>query len=126
MEIAPERESRPSLVVLERPQGETLEHRGTLLPSRAVHVAVQLAHALLAAHVAGVIHRNVRPKHVMLVQTAVDDAFVKLTGFGKVPKTAKRPPGKKSRDRFVPPEGNAKKNAGPHTDVFGVGACLDA
>jgi hypothetical protein len=119
VEIAPT-ESRPSLIVIERPQGETLEHRGTLLPSRAVHVAIQIAHALHAAHVAGVIHRNVRPKNVMLVQTAVDDAFVKLTGFGT------RSPKKKERDRFVPPEGNARKVSGVHTDVFGVGACLDA
>jgi hypothetical protein len=120
MEIEAERESRPSLIVIERPRGETLEHRGMLLPSRAVHVAIQISHALHAAHVAGVIHRNVRPKNVMLVQTAVDDAFVKLTGFGG--KAGK----KKERDRFVPPEGTSKKVAGPHTDVFGVGACLDA
>lgn len=126
MEIAAERESRPSLVVIERPRGETLEHRGTLLPSRAVHVAIQIAHALHAGHVAGVVHRNVRPKNVMLVQTAVDDAFVKLTGFGKALKTAKRPSGKKEHDRFVPPEGNSKKVSGPHTDIFAVGACLDA
>jgi hypothetical protein len=120
MEIEAERESRPSLIVIERPRGETLEHRGTMLPSRAVHVAIQIAHALHAAHVAGVIHRNVRPKNVMLVQTAVDDAFVKLTGFGG--KAGK----KKERDRFVPPEGNSKKVSGVHTDVFGVGGCLDA
>lgn len=126
MEIANERESRPSLVVMERSRGETLEQRGTLVPSRAVHVAIQIAHALHAAHQAGIIHRNVRPKNVMLVRTAVDDAFVKLTGFGKVSST-KRPSGRKqTRDRFVPPEGNAKKNAGAHTDVFGVGACLAA
>jgi len=118
MEIALERESRPSLIVIERPNGETLAHRGTLSAERAVHVAIQIAHALHAAHEAGVIHRNVRPKNVMLVRTAVDDAFVKLTGFGKAPR--------KKRDRFVPPEGAAKKTAGPHTDIFGVGACLDA
>lgn len=119
VEIAPT-ESRPSLIVIERPQGETLEHRGTLLPARAVHVAIQIAHALHAAHVAGVIHRNVRPKNVTLVKTAVDDAFVKLTGFGRAPSK------KKEKDRFVPPEGNSKKVSGVHTDVFGVGACLDA
>jgi hypothetical protein len=84
---------------------------------RAVHVAIQIAHALHAAHQAGVIHRNVRPKNVTLVRTAVDDAFVKLTGFGKAPK--------KKSDRYVPPEGNSKKVSGVHTDVFGVGACLD-
>jgi hypothetical protein len=120
MEIAAPRESRPSLIVIEHPTGETLEHRGKLTPARAVHVAIQIAHALHAAHSAGMIHRNVRPKNVMLVRTAVDDAFVKLTGFGgKVPK-------KNARDRFVPPEGNGKKVAGPHTDVYGLGACLDA
>jgi hypothetical protein len=118
MEIAVARESRPSLIVIEHPKGETLDQRGILTPARAVHVAIQIAHALHAAHSAGVIHRNVRPKNVMLVRTAVDDAFVKLIGFGKVPK--------KTRDRFVPPEGNGKKVAGPHTDVYGLGACLDA
>lgn len=126
MEIAAERESRPSLIVIERPKGETLEHRGTMLASRAVHVAIQIAHALHAAHDAGVIHRNVRPKNVMLVRTAVDDAFVKLTGFGRAPKKQKKEEKEKERDRFVPPEGNSKKVAGPHTDIFGVGACLDS
>lgn len=124
----------PTFLVMERRTGETLEGKGPMSAERGVHIAFQIAHALEAAHAVGIIHRDVRPANVMLVRTASDDAFVELGGFGlaKVQgdaddvKTKTTIVAQRSRDRFTPPEGNARSKASAAMDVFGAGACLQA
>src|SRR5690348_1273663 len=49
---------------------------------RALHVGAQIASALAAAHVAGVIHRDLKPDNVMLTTRLGDPDFVKLLDFG--------------------------------------------
>ena len=46
--------------------GETVELYGPLAPANAVAVAVGVASALTAIHGAGVIHRDLKPRHVLL------------------------------------------------------------
>ncbi len=79
-------------LVLEYVAGETLHdvirRDGPLPPRRAAHIARQLASGLAAAHAAGVVHRDVKPRNVMLVEGSDDHA--KLIDFGLATVTAER------------------------------------
>ncbi len=75
-------------LVLELVEGVTLDEllkQGPLPPSRAVAIARQIADALSALHERGVVHRDVKPGNVMLLErggvTRGTD-FVKLIDFG--------------------------------------------
>ena len=71
-------------LILEYIRGTTLrallDERGTLSAGRSTKIARQLAAGLGAAHDAGVVHRDVKPANVMLVEGTSD--FVKLIDFG--------------------------------------------
>jgi serine/threonine protein kinase len=70
-------------LVLEYVAGKALSDlidRGPVAPARAVAIVRQIAQALGAAHEVGVIHRDVKPNNVMLVDGQND--VVKLIDFG--------------------------------------------
>jgi eukaryotic-like serine/threonine-protein kinase len=53
-----------------------------LAPLRAVHIAIQVARGLHAAHTAGVIHRDLKPENIFLTSAADGSSLVKLLDFG--------------------------------------------
>ena len=59
-----------------------LEKVRCLHPTVAVRIVCQAAKGLKAAHVAGVIHRDVKPQNLFLTQSAVGDVVVKVCDFG--------------------------------------------
>ena len=68
-------------IVTEYVEGETLRERLTRAPfgvREALDVAAQVAGALVAAHAAGIVHRDVKPENVMLRT----DGYVKVLDFG--------------------------------------------
>lgn len=77
-------EGQPYLV-MEMLSGHSLDH--TLQSSQrlpvasALSIAIQVAHALGAAHTAGIVHRDLKPANIFLVD-AGDELFVKLLDFG--------------------------------------------
>ena len=64
-----------------RDLGEIIARDGTLAPSRAAALVDQVAHALDAAHEAGLVHRDVKPANV-LISTSGGQEHAYLTDFG--------------------------------------------
>ncbi len=75
-----------SFMVLELIPGEdlcTALHREKAFSQvRAVKIALQISHALVSAHAAGVIHRDLKPDNIMLIEREGDPDFVKVVDFG--------------------------------------------
>ncbi|HXV92913.1 MAG TPA: protein kinase [Pseudonocardia sp.] len=74
-------DDRPWLVMEYLPSkslAALLKEKGTLEPREAAEVGRQVADGLAAAHVAGVVHRDVKPGNVLIGE----DGRVKLTDFG--------------------------------------------
>jgi eukaryotic-like serine/threonine-protein kinase len=73
-------------LVMERIQGETLADRlrsqGPLPQRRAIKIIVQVLDAVVAAHELGIVHRDVKPSNVLLVEQDGDPDFVKVCDFG--------------------------------------------
>ena len=53
-----------------------------LPPARFLTIAAQVASALAAMHGAGVVHRDMKPDNVMIVETERGDAIAKILDFG--------------------------------------------
>jgi eukaryotic-like serine/threonine-protein kinase len=69
-------------LVTEYARGETLADvmdEGPLAVERAVHIARELAAALVAVHEKGIVHRDIKPLNVVLSE---EDGSVKLIDFG--------------------------------------------
>jgi serine/threonine-protein kinase len=73
-------------LVMEILEGESLKQsikrRGRLAPAAAVAIARQILEALEHAHAEGVVHRDLKPDNVMLVERAGRSDFVKILDFG--------------------------------------------
>jgi len=66
-----------------RPLNVLLRERGRLPVALAVHWGAQVCAGLAAAHAAGVVHRDVKPGNLMVVDhTAPDGGTVKVLDFG--------------------------------------------
>jgi serine/threonine-protein kinase len=61
---------------------DRLDQRGVLDPRELMLVVEQLLEALEAAHRAGVVHRDIKPDNVYLIDDGSEVGFVKLLDFG--------------------------------------------
>lgn len=130
-------------IVTEYIEGETLRHRIRNLPqgrmalSEAIHVALQIAAALSAAHSAGIAHRDIKPENVMVRR----DQLVKVLDFGLAKLTELPAPEADSQDstlikdgtasgivigtpRYMSPEQARGEKVDARTDIFSLGVML--
>ena len=122
-----EEEGRP-FIVMEYVEGESLaevlKENGPLAPDRAVELVRQACAALGHAHEAGVVHRDVKPKNLLLRE----DGVLKVADFGiaraaevagltQVGQVIGTPP-------YIAPEQMHGRDVSPATDVYGLGVLL--
>ena len=124
-------------VVMEFIHGASLGSRvrqGPLRLHDALHIAVQVADALAAAHDAGIVHRDLKPQNIMITP----DERAKVVDFG-LSKVAIDPAGEEETRRgqpltaertvlgtagYMSPEQVAGKQVDARTDQFALGAIL--
>jgi len=122
-----EDEDRPWIVmefVPSRSLAETVRADGPLTPRRAAEIGLQLLGGLRAAHLAGVLHRDVKPSNVLLAE----DGRVVLGDFGIA--TAKGGSTVTSSGvligspSYMAPERARGGDIGPESDLWSLGATL--
>ena len=114
-----------AFLAMEFVDGMSLENllvrTGTLRLELAVPLIIQIAHALEAAHSAGVIHCDIKPANILLGR----DGGIKVTDFG-IARSAIRATGNISgtfgTPGYLPPEALGSSAFTPMADLFGVGA----
>jgi serine/threonine protein kinase/Tfp pilus assembly protein PilF len=125
----------PPFLVTELLAGETLRaliDRGPLAPQRTMHLTLQLAAGLSAAHARGIVHRDLKPENVFIT----GDGHVKILDFGvarfsepldadrtgtsepTLPGTVMGTPG------YMAPEQLRGYDADARADIFALGAVV--
>jgi len=134
------REANSTLMIAtEFVEGETLRQRlgyDTLDLHQALHIAIQIADALAAAHHAGIIHRDIKPENIMIRP----DRYVKVLDFGLAkliepasPMAAAEAPTKQVKTGsgvimgtvgYMSPEQARGQTVDARSDIFNLGAVI--
>jgi serine/threonine protein kinase len=128
---SPFRRESVAWIEMELVDGPDLRHelamRSTpFILAEALSVGAAVAHALAAAHEAGVLHRDVKPANVLLpssrrpVAKLGDFGTSRLAGAARITHTGLLA----GTPQFVAPEVVAGSSAGPAADVYGLMLCV--
>src|SRR5215213_4616994 len=115
-------------ITMEYLPGGTLDERimatGALRPQEAAEVALQVAEALKAAHVRGVVHRDIKPRNILVS----DSAHVKVADFG-IARAVEATTISHTGDilgsaKYMSPEQAVGEQVGPASDLYSLGVVL--
>ncbi len=124
--------SRLTYLVMELVRGHDLRHRAARGPLSAAHMALighDLADGLSYIHHHGIVHRDVKPANILLVDYSNEDRRprAKLTDFGVAVRVENSPAeegGTSGTPAYLSPEQAAGEPAGPLSDVYSLGLVL--
>jgi serine/threonine-protein kinase len=115
-------------IAMEYVPGGTLKDRivaaGTLSPREAVEVAIQVTEALQTAHGRGVVHRDVKPRNILI--TGSGHAKVADFGIARAAEatTISEPGDILGSAKYMSPEQAAGGRVGPASDLYSLGVVL--
>lgn len=108
-------------LVIGEPLSDLLAREQVLPPSRVLPILAQTARALHAAHVAGVVHRDVKPGNILLTR----EGRVKITDFGislaSNQMTLTAAGMVMGTAQYLAPEQALGKPAAPASDIYSLG-----
>jgi serine/threonine-protein kinase len=98
-------------------------------PSRVARIAAQACEGLAAAHLVGVVHRDLKPDNIVLVRRGGDPDFVKLVDFGIAQFAG--PVGHRTRAgialgsaAYMSPEQAEGKRVDGRSDIYALGVVM--
>jgi serine/threonine protein kinase len=122
-------------IVMEFLEGLTLsqelhQHGGSLPFESTLAITVQICDALAEAHKQGIVHRDVKPENVMLVQRGSAPIWTKVLDFG-IAKAATEDAAMQTAAgvvfgtaRYISPEAAQGRPVGPQGDVYSIAVML--
>jgi eukaryotic-like serine/threonine-protein kinase len=108
--------------------GDLVERHGPLPPARAVYLLRQVCGALSEAHMAGLIHRDVKPSNIFAARRGGMDDVAKLLDFGLVQPVTPRAAHLSAEGqvlgtpRFMSPEQARGRELDARSDIYSLGA----
>ena len=112
--------------------GQLVEFDGPLPPGRCIYLVRQLCFALREAHLAGVVHRDIKPQNVMLCNRGGEPDFIKLVDYGLVKAFVPGVSDSTSQTNFIigtprfmaPERLQSPWLADPRVDIYSIGGLI--
>jgi hypothetical protein len=111
---------------------ELIRNQAPLAPERALAIGLQIADALGACHKSGVVHRDLKPDNIMLIQRGREADFVKVLDFGIAKLTGEQKVSVRTRTGLLmgtpaymsPEQCEGSNNVDHRTDIYALGILL--
>jgi len=112
--------------------GEIVRGKGAMLWSEARDIVLQICRALRAAHDKGIVHRDMKPENIFLIQREGQPHFVKILDFGIAKVMGLDPNGPRltrtgmifGTPEYMAPEQAEGKDTDHRADIYAVGCIM--
>jgi serine/threonine-protein kinase len=112
--------------------GEIVRGQGAMEWKQAREIALQICRALRAAHDKGIVHRDMKPENIFLIQREGQPHFVKILDFGIAKVMGLDPNGPRltrtgmifGTPEYMAPEQAEGKDTDHRADIYAVGCIL--